>query len=67
MKTSFRDCQWVEEDAEKDKQFGIGDGSERAKCALWYRRGISPAPEYHQRKAHVVRPEKNEMEEKHVK
>ena len=56
LKTSFRDCQWVEEDAVKDQVFGIGDGSERKKQALWYRKGISPAPEYHQRKAHILDP-----------
>lgn len=51
LKTSFRDCQWVEEDAERDSRFGIDGGSERKQQALWYRKGISPAPEYHQRKA----------------
>ncbi|KAJ4406119.1 hypothetical protein N0V91_004791 [Didymella pomorum] len=63
LKTAFRDCQWIEEDTEKDKQFGLPDGSEREKKALWYRKGISPAPDYHQRKAHVVNPSQNEMEE----
>lgn len=56
LKDAFRDCQWVEEDASKDKNFGIGDGSDRGKQALWYRKGISPAPEYHQRKAHITVP-----------
>lgn len=53
MKMAFRDCRWVEEDAAKDQQFGIGDGSERSKRALWYRKGFGPAPEYRQRKAQV--------------
>jgi len=66
LKTAFRDCQWVEQDAKKDREFGLPDGSEREKRALWYRKGISPAPEYHQRKAHVAHPEKNEVEEKEI-
>lgn len=47
---AFRDCQWVEEDAAKNVQFGIGDGSKLSKRALWFRKGVSLAPEYRQRK-----------------
>ena len=54
LKTSFRDCQWVEEDAGKDQKCGLGDGSERGERALWYRKGVSPAPEYRQRKGHIT-------------
>ncbi|TVY84368.1 Delta(12)-fatty-acid desaturase [Lachnellula suecica] len=55
LKTSFRDCQFVDEDAEKDKKFGLGNGSERKKQALWYRKGTSPSPEFHQRKAPLIK------------
>ena len=41
-------------DAAKDVQFGIGDGSERSKRALWYRKGVCPAPEYRQRKTRTT-------------
>jgi fatty acid desaturase len=54
LKMAFRDCQWVEKDAAKDRKFGIGDGSERSKRALWYRKGVSPAPEYRQRKGRTT-------------
>ena len=50
LKMAFRDCQWVEEDAAKNVQFGIGDGSKLSKRALWFRKGVSLAPEYRQRK-----------------
>jgi fatty acid desaturase len=66
LKRSFRDCQWVEEDADRDQKFGIGDGSERQKRALWYRKGISPAPEYHQRKATFLSAASKLREEKDV-
>lgn len=39
LKMVSRDCQCVEEDAAKDEEFGIGDGSERSKRALLYRKG----------------------------
>ncbi len=61
LKLAFSNCQWVEEDSEKDEgYFGTDQGKELAakspigeemkvKKALWYKAGPSPAPEYRQR------------------
>lgn len=61
LKLAFSKCQWVEEDNRKDeKYFGTNaSGKEneegpycvekKAKKALWYKAGPSPAPEYRQR------------------
>ncbi|QPG95638.1 hypothetical protein C2857_001515 [Epichloe festucae Fl1] len=52
LQIAFRDCQWVEKDEEKDKSFGLyKDSSEVSPRdqALWYRAGVSPAPEYKMR------------------
>ncbi|KAL9109624.1 MAG: hypothetical protein Q9227_005804, partial [Pyrenula ochraceoflavens] len=56
LKIAFRDCQWVEEDAAKDAAFGLraeGEKGNPRDQALWYRGGVSPAPEYKMRKAQV--------------
>lgn len=51
LKIAFSECQWVEEDNKKDTDFGLSrdweDGRrDRKNEALWYRKGVSPAPEY---------------------
>lgn len=57
LKVAFGKCQWVEQDAQGDVSFGLKsedvteDGKKNA--ALWYRAGVSPAPEYKQREAKV--------------
>lgn len=61
LQVAFRDCQWVEGDAEKDRKFGLrregGAGDEKTvdprQEALWYRGGISPAPEFRMRRESV--------------
>lgn len=53
LQIAFRDCQWVEGSLEKDIKFGLRKGdSTKANTrdeALWYRSGVSPAPEYKMR------------------
>lgn len=53
LKQSFRDCQWVEEDQEKDRELGLALCKQIPKehQALWYRKGISPPPEFKMREA----------------
>lgn len=53
LSLAFSDCQWVEHDKEKDVNFGLSSDGDyhRKNEALWYRKGVSPAPEVHQRKA----------------
>ena len=65
LKVAFGKCQWVEQDAKRDSSFGIRregameDGKRNE--ALWYRAGLSPAPEYKQRDATVfVKPDVEE-------
>ncbi|KAJ5668942.1 hypothetical protein N7462_010012 [Penicillium macrosclerotiorum] len=58
LQIAFRDCQWVEEDAEKDVVFGLRKDKETAAHprdkALWYRGGVSPSPEYKMRGSYFV-------------
>ena len=56
LKTSFGDCQWVEEDIHKDRELGLkASGEDDGKNqALWFRRGVSPSPETHQRGASLL-------------
>ena len=57
LQIAFRDCQWVEEDASKDADFGLrseGDNTSSRDEALWYRGGVSPAPEYKMRGSAVL-------------
>ncbi|KAJ5117154.1 hypothetical protein N7448_004099 [Penicillium atrosanguineum] len=57
LQIAFRDCQWVEEDATKDKTLGLrkeGEIPNRDDEALWYRGGISPAPEFKMRGSALV-------------
>ncbi|KAJ5717967.1 hypothetical protein N7488_003613 [Penicillium malachiteum] len=52
LKTSFKECQWVEESPSQDKQFGLrgeGDVTDHSNEALWYRGGKSPAVEFKMR------------------
>ncbi|KAF5025511.1 hypothetical protein F66182_2416 [Fusarium sp. NRRL 66182] len=53
LQIAFRDCQWVEGNAKKDIQFGLRTQDETKASprdeALWYRSGVSPAPEYKMR------------------
>ncbi|RYP63240.1 hypothetical protein DL771_009365 [Monosporascus sp. 5C6A] len=53
LQIAFRDCQWVEGSLEKDIKFGLRKGdSTKANArdeALWFRSGVSPAPEYKMR------------------
>jgi len=54
LKTAFGKCQWVEPDHEKDVNFGLkgeNDKGDEKNEALWYRSGISPAPEFKMREA----------------
>ncbi|KAK4502725.1 hypothetical protein PRZ48_006151 [Zasmidium cellare] len=51
LQVSFSDCQFVEEDRDKDNAFGLK--GEKDSQALWYRKGASPQPEYHQRGARL--------------
>lgn len=57
LKLAFTHCQWVEADVKKDVDFGLrsegepGEKDEAENAALWYRKGISPGPEYKQREA----------------
>lgn len=57
LKLAFTHCQWVETDVKKDVDFGLrsegelGEKEEAENVALWYRKGISPGPEYKQREA----------------
>ena len=51
LQVSFSDCQFVEEDKNKDSAFGLK--GEKDSQALWYRKGASPQPEYHQRGARL--------------
>lgn len=72
LQIAFRDCQWVEKDEEKDRTFGLyqdnGNG-EVSPCdqALWYRAGVSPAPEYKMRGVSLVHAESGAgcMDEEH--
>jgi len=55
LRVAFRDCQWVEGSLEKDIKFGLRKGGDSTEAntrdeALWYRSGVSPAPEYKMRK-----------------
>lgn len=52
LQIAFRDCQWVEQDGDKDREFGLrkeGDIVSPRDKALWYRGGVSPSPEYKMR------------------
>ena len=55
LKEAFSKCQWVEEDEVKDKEFGLAacaDGKvAETDRALWYRAGVSPAPEFRMRES----------------
>lgn len=58
LKVAFGKCQWVEQDKDRDASFGlkreeVGEGGKKNE-ALWYRAGVSPAPEYKQRDAAVL-------------
>lgn len=56
LKVAFRDCQWVEGNAEKDQSFGLQreGGKNPANEALWYQGGVSPYPEYKMRGSAIV-------------
>jgi hypothetical protein len=53
LKEAFSKCQWVEENEVKDKELGLAthDDGKVAETdrALWYRAGVSPAPEFRMR------------------
>ncbi|QUC22022.1 uncharacterized protein UV8b_06263 [Ustilaginoidea virens] len=54
LQIAFRQCQWVEGDAEKDRKLGLYQDEQKADAcrrALWYRGGVSPSPEYKMRGA----------------
>jgi bifunctional Delta-12/omega-3 fatty acid desaturase len=60
LKLAFGTCQWVEEDHDKDIDFGLrreGQRSDedRKSEALCYRSGRSPAPEYKMREDDDIR------------
>ena len=66
---AFGKCQWVEQDAKRDENFGLRRGREsedKAKKneALWYRAGVSPMPEYKQREAGIFGKESGVEEDK---
>lgn len=56
LAVAFGQCQWVEEDEDKDVNFGLRREKERMPRkneALWYRSGRSPAPEFKMRGARI--------------
>ncbi len=59
LKVSFSQCQWVEEDEVKDREFMLNEAGE-ADRALWYRGGPSPTVEFRMR-------EEGKMEESEEK
>lgn len=57
LEIAFRDCQYVEGDETKDREFGLRkDGDERdpRNEALWYRGGVIPYPEFRMRSANKI-------------
>ncbi|KAM5343888.1 hypothetical protein ACJ41O_012425 [Fusarium nematophilum] len=57
LQLAFQECQWVEGNVEKDKDFGLckdGEAPNPRDAALWYRGGVSPSPEYRMRGAGFV-------------
>jgi bifunctional Delta-12/omega-3 fatty acid desaturase len=58
LMVSFSKCQWVEEDTNKDRKFGLNNGHLQelgSNSALWYRGGPSPVPEYKMREAEAIK------------
>ena len=54
LKIAFGQCQWVEANHAQDVAFGLrgyDDEKDGKNEALWYRSGVSPAPEFKMRGA----------------
>ena len=68
LRIAFGQCQWVEEDQEKDREFGlVHNGREKRDtkdAALWYRRGVSPVPEFKMRDADMMPRDVGDNEDK---
>lgn len=70
LKTSFRDCQWVEGNEGKDELLFAGrtdeDGTPDRNRALWYCAGVSPRPEFKMRSVSVESQKSNKMDQEKV-